>query len=295
MRSPFQSVTLILISWFHIESIGVLIMNLDVYSPVYWFYVLLTAIIPGLLATWLGVGGCFLRIPMLTYLFGVSIKTAYCINQATIALTTIPGVIVHWRSGHVYSRGLVVSAISAVVGVALGAYVVAKIIPTLALKGIFGAACIGIGIYITWKTLKARKALRRRVTVREVKWLEAGARLSLLMFLAGFATGLCGFGGGIYYVPIFMALSYPTHVAIGTSSAQMIATASIGSTVLSISGYMNVVLLASIGIPTLVASWIGAKLSVRSPPWLLRLVYSLSIIGAGAFVVYDALSKLYGL
>ena len=47
---------------------------------VFWADVLITALIPGLLATWLGVGGCFLRIPMLIYLFGVNIKTAYCIN-----------------------------------------------------------------------------------------------------------------------------------------------------------------------------------------------------------------------
>lgn len=269
-----------------------MVVFLDVSNPLYWFYVLLTALIPGLLATWLGVGGCFLRIPMMMYLFGVNIKTAYCVNQATIALTTVPGVVVHWRSGHVYGRGLLISAISATLGVAAGAYVVAKYIPTQHLKGIFGAACVGIGIYVAYKTLRARKALARRITVKEAKQLESGPKLATLMFLAGFATGLCGFGGGIYYVPIFMALAYPTHVAVGTSSAQMIATASMGSAVLTINGFMNLVLLISIGIPTLIASWVGAKLSVKSPPWLLRLVYALAIIGAGAFVVYDALSKL---
>jgi len=263
----------------------------DLSSPLYWLYVLLTALIPGLLATWLGVGGCFLRIPMIMYLFNTSIKTAYCVNQAIIALATLPGVFVHWKSGHVYSRGLIVSAISAVAGVALGAYVVAKYIPAQLLKGIFGVACVGIGIYIAYKTLKARRALAKRVTVREVEHLEHGSKLALLMFLAGFATGLCGFGGGIYYVPIFIALAYPTHIAVGTSSAQMIATGSMGSIVLSASGFMDLVLLASIGIPTLVASWVGAKLSVKSPPWLLRLVYAIAIIGAGAFVAYDALCK----
>jgi len=263
----------------------------DVSNPLYWLYVLLTALIPGLLATWLGVGGCFLRIPMIMYLFGVSIKSAYCVNQATIALTTIPGVIVHWRSGHVFGRGLVVASLSGVAGVALGAYVVAKYIPTLTLKAFFGIACVVIGFYVAYKTVKARASLVKRVTVREVTKLEYGPKLATLMFLAGFATGLCGFGGGIYFVPIFMALAYPTHVAVGTSSAQMIATASVGSAVLTANGYMNAVLLASIGVPTLIASWVGAKLSVKSPPWLLRLIYALAIIGAGAYVAYDALTK----
>ncbi len=258
---------------------------------VFWFYVLLTAIIPGLLATWLGVGGCFLRIPMIIYLFNKSIKTAYCINQAVIALATLPGVFEHWRKAHVYVKGLITAAVASTIGVALGAYVVAKYIPTTTLKGIFGVACIGIGIYIAYNTLKTRKALVKRVTVKEVEVLEHGSKLFGFMFLAGFATGLCGFGGGIYYVPLFIASAYPTHIAVGTSSAQMIASASMGSAVLTLSGYMDLFLFLAIGIPTLVASWVGARLAVKSPPWLLRLIYAVAIIGAGAYVAVDALSK----
>jgi len=267
-------------------------MAVDIYSPMFWLYVVLTAMIPGLLATWLGVGGCFLRIPMLIYLFGVNIKTAYCINQAVIALTTLPGVYVHWKKGHVYTKGFIIAAIGATLGVALGAYAVAKYIPTIVLKGIFGVACIGIGIYIAFKTIKMRKALIKRITVKEVETLEHGLKLFASMLLAGFATGLCGFGGGIYYVPLFLAFGYPTHVAIGTSSTQMIATASMGSTVLTINGFMNPILFLAIGIPTLLASWIGAKLAAKSPPWLLRMIYAISIIGAGAYVAYDAFTKI---
>jgi len=265
---------------------------LELSNPMFWVNVLLTAIIPGLLATWLGVGGCFLRIPMLIYLFGVNIKTAYCINQAVVALTTLPGVYVHWRKGHVYSRGLVTATIGAVLGVALGAYVVAKYIPATTLKGIFGLACVGIGVYVAYKTIKARKKLVKRVTVSEVKVLEHGVKLFALMFLAGFATGLCGFGGGIYFVPIFIALGYPTHIAIGTSSSEMIATAGMGSAVLTVHGYMYLALFLAVGIPTLIASWIGAKLAVKSPPWLLRLIYAIAIIAVGIYVAYGALSRL---
>ncbi len=259
---------------------------------VFWANVLITALIPGLLATWLGVGGCFLRIPMLIYLFGVNIKTAYCINQAVIALTTLPGVFEHWRKSHVYPKGLLTAALGAVLGVSLGAYVVAKYLPTLILKGIFGIACIFIGIYVAYKTVKARRKLVKRITVKEVKVLEHGIKLFTLMFLAGFATGICGFGGGIYYVPLFLALAYPTHVAVGTSSAEMIATGAMGSSVLTYYGFMNIPLFIAIGIPTLIASWIGAKLAVKSPPWLLRLIYAISIIIVGLYVAYEALVKL---
>ncbi len=255
-------------------------------------YVLITALIPGFVATWLGVGGCFLRIPMIMYFFGTSIKTAYCINQAVIALTTIPGVIEHVRSKHVYWKGLVVAVLSAMAGVSLGAYVVAKYVPGLVLRVLFGFVCVGIGIYVAIKTIRARSKLVKRVTVSEVEKLEHGPKLGIWMFLAGFATGLCGFGGGIYFVPIYMGLGYPTHVAIGTSSAQMIPVAGLGSSILTLNGYMDPELFLAIGIPTLVASWLGAKLAKRSPPWVLRLVYAFSIIGAGLFVALDALRKI---
>ena len=262
------------------------------WSPLTVFYVLITALIPGFLATWLGVGGCFLRIPMIMYFFNVPIKSAYCINQAVIALTTIPGVFVHARNKHVYWRGFAVAAISAALGVSVGAYVVAKYIPGLVLRIFFGFVCVGIGVYIALRTLRMRRALVRRVTVAEVKELEHGVKLGTWMFLAGFATGLCGFGGGIYFVPIYMGLGYPTHIAIGTSSAQMIPVAGLGSSVLSLLGWMKFDLFLAIGIPTLVASWLGAKATAKSPPWILRLVYAVSIVGAGLFVALDTMHKI---
>jgi len=258
----------------------------------HWIYVLITAIIPGFLATWLGIGGCFLRIPMIMYFFKVSIKAAYCINQAVIALATIPGVIVHYRNRYVYGKGLIVAAITSCLGVILGAYVVAKYLPRLVLRAIFGFACTGIGIYVLRKTMKMKERLKTITSLKDVGELEHGAKLALLMFIAGFATGICGFGGGIYFVPIFMGLAYPTHVAIGTSSAQMIFTGGMGSAVLTYHGYMNLSLFLSIGIPTLIASWLGAKAARRSPPYLLRIVYALSIIAVGLYVAIDALMKV---
>jgi len=258
----------------------------------FWLYILIIALIPGFIATWLGVGGCFLRIPMLMYLLGLNIKQAYFVNQAVIAITTIPGVIEHYRKKHVYSRGTIIAGISAALGVALGAYVVAKYLPTNILKIIFGFACVGVGIYVAERTLKMRGKFTKRITIEETKKLEYGPRLILLMFLAGFATGICGFGGGIYYIPIYFFLQYPTHVAIGTSSAQMIITASVGASVLAYYGFMNILIFIYVGVFTLIASWLGARLSAKTMPWILRLVYAILIIIAGSYVAVDGLIKI---
>ena len=79
-------------------------------------WILLIGAITGFLATWLGIGGCFLRIPMMMALLGLSIKTAYAVNTAVISIATIPGVITHYRMKHVYKKGVIVDAIGADLG-----------------------------------------------------------------------------------------------------------------------------------------------------------------------------------
>ena len=104
------------------------------------------------------------------------------------------------------------------------------------------------------------------------------------MFLAGIATGLCGFGGGIYYMPIYNALSYPMHIAIGTSSTQMIPVAGIGAVNLSIHGFQNWFYLATIGVVTLVFSWLGARTTKAMKAWVLRAIFGVLIVLVGLSV-----------
>ena len=115
--------------------------------------------------------------------------------------------------------------------------------------------------------------------------LEHGSKLGGLMFLAGVATGLCGFGGGIYYMPILTALGYPMHIAIGTSSTQMVPVALIGATNLSVHGYQNWLFMGTIGVVTLLFSWIGARTTAITKAWLLRAIFGLLIGIIGISVV----------
>ena len=247
-------------------------------------WVILTGAIPGFLATWLGIGGCFLRIPMMMGLLGLPIKTAYAVNMMVIALTTIPGVVMHYRMRHVYTKGFVVAAIGAAIGVVLGTQL-AIMVPSATLKKIFGVACVGVGVYMLYTALKTRGKVPPRVTVDQITMLEHGSKLGGLMFLAGVATGLCGFGGGIYYMPILTALGYPMHIAIGTSSTQMVPVALIGATNLSVHGYQNWLFMGTIGVVTLLFSWIGARTTAITKAWLLRAIFGLLIGIIGISVV----------
>ncbi|MCD6592751.1 sulfite exporter TauE/SafE family protein [Candidatus Bathyarchaeota archaeon] len=85
-------------------------------------WIVLIGTVTGFLATWLGVGGCFLRIPLMMMLLGLSIKEVYAVNMAVIALATIPGVIAHYRMKHVYKKGRYFGTVDAYLQVALRAF-----------------------------------------------------------------------------------------------------------------------------------------------------------------------------
>jgi len=254
----------------------------------WWIIALFIAAVTGFIATYLGVGGCFLRIPFMMWFLGLSIKQAYCVNQAVIAISTIPGVITHYKQGHTYSRGVIVSAIGASIGVFLGT-LIAVWTPRGLLRTIFGSACVGVGIYMLIKSVKTRGRVPPRVTVKEVRTLTSGPKLFFLMFLAGVATGVCGFGGGIYFVPVLTALAYPMHIAVGTSSTIMIATGTVGATNLTYHGFMVWEDVVGIGLPTLLFSWLGAKAAKIAKAWILRGVFGILISVIGGLVAVHIL------
>lgn len=218
-------------------------------------------------------------------LFGLSIKTAYAVNMTVIAIATIPGVISHYMMRHVFTKGFIVAATGAAIGVILGTQI-AMYVPSELLKAIFGIACIAVGIYMTTMAVKKKGMMPPRMTIDEIATLESGLKLGSLMFVAGVATGLCGFGGGIYYMPILNALGYPMHIAIGTSSAQMIPVTAIGATNLTLHGFQNWFFVFWIGLVTLIFSWLGARTTKLMKAWALRAIFGVLIGIIGVIVAF---------
>lgn len=67
--------------------------------------------IAGFLSGFIGVGGGFLIVPMLMWLFGFSFKDATGISVMSLCLIAVPGVITHGILGHIdYLRGIALAA-----------------------------------------------------------------------------------------------------------------------------------------------------------------------------------------
>jgi len=78
-------------------------------------------------------------------------------------------------------------------------------------------------------------------------------------------------------MPIFNALEYPMHIAIGTSSTQMIPVATIGATNLTMHGLQNWFYVLTIGLVTLPFSWLGARTTKAMKAWVLKAIFGVLI------------------
>lgn len=183
-----------------------------------------------------GVGGCFLMIPVMYYIFvsmgmpsDLAIKLAFGTNMAVVVPTAIMGVWSHKREKgefiHVGEwKDLIVGA---TIGSAIGS-VCAFLAPGELLKFLFGALCI-IGAYrfMTGKPKPIEEMPREHSTL---KALVGGA-------VGGGTAQFLGIGGGLVYLIILnIVLEMPIHGAVAMSLATMIFGSGVGAIIFATLG-----------------------------------------------------------
>lgn len=243
---------------------------------------LITGIGVGFVSGLLGVGGCFIMIPVQFWVLtsiGVNPKIAILVAFGTNLLVVLPTVISgawgHGKKKAVLWKEAIALGISGAIAAMLGAFV-ATLLPGSILKIFFGIAIIAGAI--------------RMLTAKPPK-IEENPPRNLLPYVLwglplGFFCGLIGIGGGVVMVPIMvMALKFKIHKAVGTSTAVMIFT-SIGGIIsyiisgLGVSGlpeysigYVNLlqwICLAGTSVP---AAQIGVKVAHKLPAKQLKYVF----------------------
>ena len=180
-----------------------------------------TGVAVGFASGLLGVGGCFIMIPVQFWVYtamgmsaDIAIRVAFGTNLFVVLPTAMSGAWGHHRKGAVWWKAALILGGCGLLG-AYGGATAAAHIPGSVLKIIFGAAILAGGIRML--TAQPPKVIEEP---KDSPWLWVGWGLPL-----GIVTGLIGIGGGVLMVPVMvLMLKFKMHQAVGTSTAMMILT-----------------------------------------------------------------------
>ena len=267
---------------------------------IYIFYLLLTGIGVGLVSGMLGVGGCFVMVPVQFFILKaigidptIAIRVAFGTNLLVVLPTALSSAFRHHKKKAIFWKGAIILGLTSVIFTFAGAYLTSHL-PGKILKIIFGLAIL----------LGALRMATAHPIRTEGEIHGNPITYIFLGMLFGFVTGLIGIGGGVLMVPLMVIfLNYHMHEAVATSSAIMIFT-SLGGTIaymlygLNTSGlppysigYVNLlqwILLAGTSVPMAqVGAHIAHKIHPKSLKWIFIIVMiymGLKMIGVFAWL-----------
>ena len=243
----------------------------------------LTGIGVGLAEGLLGVGGCFLMVPVTFYVFStmgispdIAIKLAFGSNLLVVFPTAISGAWAHTKKEAVWWKAGMVLGICGAIGALIGATITSRLLSEGILKLAFGLV-IGLGAIrmLAWKPPKVEEDPKDDFLL----WACLG-------FPIGIISGMIGIGGGIITVPVLgMALKFKMHRAVGTSLVMMIFTSIAGSIGYLINGlyvpnlppfsigYVNLLAWACLAMASIPVAQIGARTAHRLPATQIRYIF----------------------
>ncbi|OAA24452.1 MULTISPECIES: sulfite exporter TauE/SafE family protein [unclassified Kosmotoga] len=184
----------------------------------------------------LGVGGCFLMVPVQFWVLTsigvdptIAIRVSFGTNLLVVLPTAISGAFGHHRKEAVLWKAGIVLGLTGLAGAFVGGFI-ATHVPGNFLKIAFGLAILAGAIrMLTAKPIKV-----------ESKPVDSVLTYILWGFPLGIVSGIIGIGGGVLMIPVMViALRFKMHQAVGTSTALMIFT-SIGGILSYVINGLNV-------------------------------------------------------
>ena len=261
---------------------------------IYVLLLLIGGCFGGLMAGLLGVGGGIILTPIQYFLLlaygvepGIAMTTSFATSLAVIFVTMIRGTMNHYKNGMVVTDYLVYIMVLGFIGAIVGAFVSVRVDVSI-LRLAFGILCFFAVInMILIKYPDNDDNISRSVLAH-----------CLLGLIGGLLCGLLGVGGGIIMIPILtIVLKYPTHKAIGTSSASIIAT-SLGGMIAYIVlgwnvsglpafsvGYVNVIQFVFLTLTSSLVAGYAANLSKKVDAYKLKIVHILLVLYIGLKMV----------
>ena len=256
---------------------------------------MLIAVLAGFLGSLVGLGGGIIITPALTILFGFDIK--YAIGASIVAvIATSSGSAIAFVKDHVSNVrvGMLLEVFTTAGGV-VGA-LMAGVFSSKLLYIFFSLILLNSFYGMLKKTGLITKAKKEEEIVENDKYAEKYKlnssyydkaidktinynvtnvpQGSLVMFGAGFASGLLGIGSGAFkVVALDTYMKLPIKVSTATSNFMMGVTATASALIYFFNGTINPAVAAPIAIGTLIGSRTGAKVMQRLDAKYIRYIF----------------------
>jgi len=260
----------------------------------YIILLLIGGCLGGLMAGLLGVGGGVILTPIQYYLLlaygvenNIALSVSFATSLAVIFVTMIRTTKKHYSNNLVVTDYLSYIMVLGFLGAMLGAFISTRVDVGI-LQLLFGIMCLfTVFNMIFIKYPENDDNINRSVIAH-----------SLLGIIGGLLCGLLGVGGGIIMIPILtLILKYPTHKAIGTSSASIIAT-SLGGMIAYIVlgwnvgnlpdfslGYVNMVQFFFLTLTSTIVAGYAANISKKVDSKKLKFLHILIVLYIGLKMV----------
>ncbi len=237
-----------------------------------YFIVALIILVTAFVFSMLGLGGALLYIPIFKW-FGfnfkaVAIPTGLFLN----GITALSSALYYLRSKMVDIKGSLPMVVASFSGAPVGAYFT-RFVPTHILILLFAAGMIIAGIRMLLASAQAEPT-------RLMSFLKRILITGIASFFIGFIAGLLGIGGGFLFVPMMIAVGYPTKIAAATCSFVVVFSSFSGFMAHVAEGHFDSKLLFFTTIAVIIGSQIGARVmkGKMKPKWIKRL-FGLLLIG----------------
>lgn len=242
----------------------------------------LLAAVVGLSLGLMGGGGSILTVPVFVYVLGYDPKLAIAMSLPVVGVTSLVGVIGHWKAGNVNLKAAftfgAIAMVGAFGGARLAAFLSGEVQLTLLAVVMLLAAIMMLR--------SARQTAAAPVAGTEPRPIAIGVLLPVALSV-GVLTGLVGVGGGFLVVPALVVLARePIKQAVGTSLLVIAINSTAG-----FAGYLGQVqvpwtFMAGFTAVAVVGILAGTYLVRFIAPGALKQAFAVFLIVMGSFVLY---------
>jgi uncharacterized membrane protein YfcA len=259
-------------------------------TPIDQLLIVTISLAAGTIGAILGLGGGFIIVPMLVFVFGLPAQAAAGTSLVALVFTALSGTFGYtWQHRIDYKLGLSL-AVASVPGAVLGS-IASTYFSSSVVTGLFGCFMIFISIYIAVGTpVKSSRAVadgwHRHLVDRDGNEFEFRIKhLTFaypLVFLAGVLGGFFGVGGGALQVPVMiLLLGVPVEIATATSALMIVVSALSGAITHMQLGNVAYEFAPFIIVSVILGAQLGVQVQRRTGPRTLRRLFALFLVIIG--------------